>query len=68
MHVNKVHPVTSIGRVAKDLGEDEDWLSDVTNGMDPEDKSQPPALQPLNSLPAPSRARPLRPGLKASMF
>jgi len=37
MHVNKVHSVTTIGRVAKDLGEDEDWLSDVANGMDPED-------------------------------
>jgi hypothetical protein len=37
MHVNKVHSVTAIGRVAKDLGEDEDWLSDVAYGMDPED-------------------------------
>ena len=37
MHVNKVHSVTTIGRVAKDLGEDEDWLSDVAYGMDPED-------------------------------
>ncbi|RXH36678.1 hypothetical protein XH99_06935 [Bradyrhizobium nanningense] len=37
MHVNKVHSVTTIGRVAKDLGEDEDWLSDVATGMDPED-------------------------------
>ncbi len=37
MHVNKVYSVTAIGRVAKDLGEDEEWLSDVANGMDPED-------------------------------
>jgi len=37
MHVNKVHSVTTIGRVAKDLGQDEDWLWDVANGMDPED-------------------------------
>jgi hypothetical protein len=37
MHINKVHSVTTIGRVAKDLGEDEDWLWDVANGMDPED-------------------------------
>jgi hypothetical protein len=37
MHVNKVHSVTTIGRVAKVLGEDEDWLCDVANGMDPED-------------------------------
>ena len=32
-----VHSVFTIGRVAKDLGEDEDWLWDVANGMDPED-------------------------------
>jgi hypothetical protein len=37
MHVNKVHHVTTINRVAKDLGEDEDWLSDVANEMDIED-------------------------------
>ena len=37
MHTNKVHHVTTIDRVANDLGEDEDWLSDVANGMDPED-------------------------------
>jgi hypothetical protein len=35
--VNKVHSVTTIARVAKDLGEDEDWLWDVASGMDPED-------------------------------
>ncbi|WP_407193093.1 hypothetical protein [Bradyrhizobium sp. STM 3566] len=27
----------AIARVAKDLGEDEDWLWDVANGMDTED-------------------------------
>jgi hypothetical protein len=37
MHVNKVHHVTTINRVAKDLGETEDWLSDVANEMDVED-------------------------------
>jgi hypothetical protein len=37
MHVNKVHHVTTINRVAKDLGEDEDWISDVANEMDIED-------------------------------
>ena len=37
MHVNKVHHVTTINRVAKDLGENEDWLSDVANEMDIED-------------------------------
>jgi len=29
--------VTTINRVAKDLGEDEDWISDVANEMDIED-------------------------------
>ena len=37
MHANKVHHVTTINRVAKDLGENEDWLSDVANAMDVED-------------------------------
>ena len=37
MHVNKVHHVTTINQVAKDLGESEDWLSDVANEMDIED-------------------------------
>jgi len=37
MPVNKVHHVTMINRVAKDLGEDEEWLSDVANEMDVED-------------------------------
>ena len=29
-HVNKVHHVTTITQVAKDLGEDEDWLRDIS--------------------------------------
>lgn len=37
MHVNKVHHVTTITRVAETLGEDEDWLHDVANEMDVED-------------------------------
>jgi hypothetical protein len=37
MHVNKVHHVTTLNRVAKDLGENEDWLFDVANEMDAED-------------------------------
>jgi hypothetical protein len=37
MHVNKVHAVFTIDRVAKDLGEDQDWLWDVANGMETED-------------------------------
>lgn len=37
MHVNKAHHVTTINRVAEQLGEDEDWLSDVANEMGTED-------------------------------
>jgi hypothetical protein len=37
MHVNKVDHVTTINRVAEQLGEDEDWLSDVVNEMETED-------------------------------
>ena len=37
MHVNKVHHVTTINRVAKHLGENENWLSDIANEMDIED-------------------------------
>jgi len=34
---NKVHHVTTIARVAAELGEDEDWLSDIANEMDQKD-------------------------------
>lgn len=37
MHVNNVHHVTTITRVAQDLGEDQDWLRDVSNEMEIED-------------------------------
>lgn len=37
LQVNKVHHVHIITRVAEVLGEDEDWLWDVANEMDPED-------------------------------
>ena len=37
MHINKVHHVKTIGYVAKDLGENEDWLFDVATEMEPED-------------------------------
>ena len=37
MHINKVHHVTTINRVAEELGEDEDWLFDVANEMEIED-------------------------------
>ena len=36
-HVNKVHHVTTITQVAKDLGEDEDWLRDISIEMEIED-------------------------------
>jgi hypothetical protein len=37
MHINKVHHVTTINRVAEELGEDEDWLQEVANEMEVED-------------------------------
>lgn len=37
MHVNKVSHVTTIHRVAADLGESQDWLFDVASEMDTED-------------------------------
>jgi hypothetical protein len=37
MLVNKVHHVTTIDRVAADLGESVDWLYDVAIEMDVED-------------------------------
>ena len=36
-HINKVHHVTTITKVARDLGEDEDWLWDVASEMEIED-------------------------------
>jgi hypothetical protein len=37
VHVDKVHHVKIITRIADDLGEDEDWLRDVASGMEFED-------------------------------
>ncbi len=37
MHVNKVHSVTTIDRIADDLGEDVELLHELTLGMDTED-------------------------------
>ena len=37
MQVNKVHHVTTITRVAEDLGEGEEWLRDVVSEMEIED-------------------------------
>jgi hypothetical protein len=36
MHINKVYRVTTIARVAAELGEDEKWLSDIAGEMEPE--------------------------------
>jgi hypothetical protein len=35
--LNKVHAVKTIALVAQELGEDEDYLWDIANGMEPED-------------------------------
>jgi hypothetical protein len=37
MHVNKVHSVKTIDRVARELGESVDWLHEVADEMDTED-------------------------------
>jgi hypothetical protein len=37
MQVNKVYRVTTIARVAAELGEDQDWLFDIAGEMEPED-------------------------------
>jgi hypothetical protein len=37
MHVNKVSHVKTVGRVARELGEDVDWLHEVALDMDVED-------------------------------
>ena len=37
MPVNKVSHVFTLDRVARDLGEDKDWLFDIAAGMEPED-------------------------------
>ena len=37
MHVNKVHSVKTIDRVAKELGESLDWLHEIADEMDTED-------------------------------
>jgi hypothetical protein len=37
MPVNKVHRVLTIDRIAADLGEDVDWLHEISLGLDTED-------------------------------
>jgi hypothetical protein len=37
MQSYKVHSVRTLALVAKDLGEDVDWLADIANDMEPED-------------------------------
>ena len=37
MQVNKVHSVRTLALVAKDLGEDADWLADIATDLEPED-------------------------------
>jgi hypothetical protein len=37
VQINKVHSVRTLALVAKDLGEDVDWLADIAIDMEPED-------------------------------
>jgi hypothetical protein len=34
---NKIHSICTLDRVARDLREDADWLSQISLGMEPED-------------------------------
>ncbi|MET4121185.1 hypothetical protein ABIB85_007665 [Bradyrhizobium sp. JR1.5] len=38
-HLNTVHHVTTVTKVARDRGEDEDWLRDVANEIEIEDRA-----------------------------
>jgi hypothetical protein len=37
MHLNKIAYITTLAIVARDLGEDEDWLRELSGEMEPED-------------------------------
>jgi hypothetical protein len=37
VQINKVHSVRTLALVAKDLGEDVDWLAEIAIDMEPED-------------------------------
>ena len=37
MHINKVHAVRTLALVARELGEDADWLADIATDLEPED-------------------------------
>ena len=37
MQRNKIHSIRTISIVAQDLGEDEDWLHEISEEMEPED-------------------------------
>jgi hypothetical protein len=37
VQLNKLHHVTTIARLAAELGEDEDWLSNIATELEPED-------------------------------
>lgn len=37
MALNKTHSVRTIALVARELGEDEEWLADIAGEMEPED-------------------------------
>jgi hypothetical protein len=37
MHLNKISAIWTLAHVAAELGEDEDWLFDIIDEMEPED-------------------------------
>ena len=38
MHINKVHSARTLALVARDLGEDLDWLADIAIDLEPENR------------------------------
>jgi hypothetical protein len=54
--VAAISAVFTIGYVANQLGEDEDWLFDLSIDMFPEDASGSTALARMECLPSPSTA------------
>ena len=50
MQRNKVHHVHTVGRVARDLGVDEDLVHELTLGLEPEDGAHRRVLAVLTYL------------------
>ena len=56
MHLNKISSIWTLAHVAAELGEDEDWLFDSIDEMEPEDGAIRVYGQPLGEEPERLRA------------